>query len=109
MIPILTVFCVWVGILGGEIVATTYLRTPEGLFWNNLYENLQFGDFVRCVLKAFVFGGLIATVGCHAGLRAEGGAEGVGRATTNTVVQAVVAVIIADLLFTAVFYKIGLG
>jgi phospholipid/cholesterol/gamma-HCH transport system permease protein len=108
MIPILTVFCVWVGILGGELVATTYLRTPEGLFWNNLYENLQFGDFVRCLLKAFVFGGLIATVGCHSGLRAEGGAEGVGRATTRSVVIMLTLTLILDFFVTRFIEETGL-
>ncbi len=83
MLPVLTVFCVWVGIMGGAMVSTTYLRTPEGLFWNTLFEHLAFIDFVRCLLKSFLFGIVIAIVGCHTGLRARGGAEGVGRATTR--------------------------
>jgi phospholipid/cholesterol/gamma-HCH transport system permease protein len=100
MNPVLTIFCVYVGILGGEIVSTTYLQTPEGQFWTNLYSHLAFMDFVRCVLKAWVFGAVIAIVGCHAGLRAEGGAEGVGRATTRSVVISLTMVLILDYFVT---------
>jgi phospholipid/cholesterol/gamma-HCH transport system permease protein len=108
MLPILSIFCVWVGILGGEVVATTYLRTPDAMFWNNLYEHLQFGDFVRCILKSIVFGGLIATVACHTGLRASGGAEGVGKATTRAVVIMLMMILILDFYVTRFIEETGL-
>jgi phospholipid/cholesterol/gamma-HCH transport system permease protein len=56
-----------------------------------------------------VFGLLIGLIACGNGLKVTGGAAGVGKATTNTVVESVVAVIFADLLFTTVFYALGLG
>ena len=59
-------------------------------------------------MKAAVFGMLIGLIACGNGLRVTGGAAGVGRATTATVVQSVVAVVVADLVFTAIFYATGL-
>jgi phospholipid/cholesterol/gamma-HCH transport system permease protein len=100
MNPILTVFCVVVGIYGGEIVATSYLGTPVSLFWNGLYDNLDAGDFLRCIFKGWVFGGLIATVGCYTGMTAQGGAEGVGRATTRSVVISLTMILILDYFIT---------
>ncbi|MBN1477012.1 ABC transporter permease [Candidatus Sumerlaeota bacterium] len=104
MNPILTVFCVWVGIMGGQMVATTYLMTPQSVFWTNLTDNVDLVDFYRCLLKSGIFGAVIATVGCHAGLRARGGAEGVGRATTNSVVISLTMILILDYLVTRFVY-----
>lgn len=100
MMPLLSIFCVWIGILGGEVVATGYLRTPENLFWQTLYDHVGLADFGRCLLKAWVFGTVISTVGCHVGLRAEGGAEGVGRATTRSVVISLTMILILDYFVT---------
>ncbi|MCZ6851591.1 MAG: ABC transporter permease, partial [Planctomycetota bacterium] len=58
-------------------------------------------------IKAGVFGLILSSFACYHGLSVTGGAAGVGRATTSTVVQSVVAIIIADLLFTTIFFKIG--
>jgi phospholipid/cholesterol/gamma-HCH transport system permease protein len=65
-------------------------------------------DFVTGVIKGAVFGLLIGTIACTNGMKVSGGAAGVGKATTGTVVQSVVAIVIADLAFTAVFYALGL-
>ena len=66
-------------------------------------------DLLTGLAKASVFGVILSALACYHGLAVTGGAAGVGRATTSTVVQAVVAVIIADLVFTGIFYSIGLG
>jgi len=83
-----------------------------GISWTTYFENtkMQVGprDFLTGLVKAGVFGMLIGLIACNNGLKVTGGAAGVGRATTQTVVQSVVAVIFADLLFTAVFYSLGL-
>jgi len=87
-------------------------KTVLGIGWTTYYKNTlaQVGpiDFITGLLKAFVFGGLIGLIACGNGLRVRGGAAGVGHATTRTVVESVVAVIIADLLFTIVFYSLKL-
>jgi phospholipid/cholesterol/gamma-HCH transport system permease protein len=64
-------------------------------------------DFLTGLLKAGVFGVLISLIACWEGLSVSGGAEGVGRATTQTVVKSIVALIATDCLFTAVFYAFG--
>jgi phospholipid/cholesterol/gamma-HCH transport system permease protein len=64
-------------------------------------------DFLTGIGKATVFGLLIGLISCSNGLRVTGGAAGVGNATTNTVVQSVVAIVIADLIFTYIFLSVG--
>jgi phospholipid/cholesterol/gamma-HCH transport system permease protein len=66
-------------------------------------------DFVTGIFKAGVFGLILGLIACTNGLRVTGGAAGVGRATTATVVQTTVAIVIADLLFSTIFYSIGLN
>ena len=83
-----------------------------GISWTTYYENLTTQvdpvDFLTGLMKAAVFGMLIGLIACGNGLRVTGGAAGVGRATTATVVESVVAVVFADLFFTAIFYTTGL-
>lgn len=83
-----------------------------GISWVTYYNNTlsQVGprDFLTGVFKAAVFGLLIGLIACGNGLKVSGGAAGVGRATTSTVVESVVAVIFADLIFTMVFYYLKL-
>lgn len=87
-------------------------KTVLGISWVTSYNNTlaQVGprDFLTGLVKAAVFGMLIGLIACGNGLRVTGGAAGVGKATTSTVVEAVVAVIFADLMFTIVFYALGL-
>ena len=97
-----------VGVLAGGVVGSTALGIP----WTAYYENVvgQVGpvDFLTGLMKSVIFGLLIAIIACSNGLRVTGGAAGVGRATTATVVEGIVAIIFADLFFTAVFYATGL-
>ncbi|MEO1278877.1 MAG: ABC transporter permease, partial [Planctomycetota bacterium] len=74
----------------------------------NLLSQVKLVDFLTGVAKALVFGLLIGVIACANGLRVTGGAAGVGAATTRTVVESVVAVVLADLVFTALFYALGL-
>jgi phospholipid/cholesterol/gamma-HCH transport system permease protein len=78
-------------------------------YYNNTMAQVQPRDFITGLVKAAVFGLLIGLIACGNGLKVTGGAAGVGKATTSTVVESVVAVIFADLLFTTVFYALGLG
>lgn len=77
-------------------------------FKSNLLEQVKLVDFLTGVGKASIFGLLIGVIACTNGLRVSGGASGVGRATTNTVVESVVAIIVADMMFTAIFYALKL-
>ncbi len=89
------------------LMTVGFLDVPYELYKNNTIDQLKFADFSTGLLKAGVFGLILSSLACYNGLRVTGGAAGVGRATTDTVVQTIVSVIIADLIFTALFFALG--
>ncbi|MGE0364042.1 MAG: MlaE family ABC transporter permease [Vicinamibacterales bacterium] len=100
MTPVLTVVANTVGLLGGWVVSTQTLGVASGLYWSSVVDGLFLEDVWMGLLKPFFLGFIIVTVGCHVGLRTRGGTQGVGRATTNSVVTASVAVIAMDFFST---------
>jgi phospholipid/cholesterol/gamma-HCH transport system permease protein len=107
MLPSLTIIGDFLGILGGLIVATFTLNLAPGLYLNDVFGSLTFGDVGSGIAKSFFFAYFIAIVGCYNGLTTQGGADGVGRATTNTVVLAAILVLVSDFFLTKLFYLIG--
>lgn len=105
---ILSVIATQIGVFAGMGMGVTVLGIPPETYWANTLDQLKVVDFVTGTAKGAVFGLLIGLIACSNGLRVTGGAAGVGEATTNTVVQSVVAIIIADLIFTSIFYATGL-
>ncbi|WP_206290389.1 MlaE family ABC transporter permease [Humisphaera borealis] len=95
------------GVLGGMVVGQAFLGIEPRKYITYTFEAIKIRDFVTGLVKAGVFGMLISSLACHLGLSVTGGAQGVGAATTRTVVLTIVALIIVDLMFTAVFYAIG--
>lgn len=104
MLPALTVIGDALGILGGLIVATLTLNLPPGLYLNDVLGSLTLGDIGSGIAKSFFFAYFIAVVGCYNGLNTTGGADGVGRATTNTVVLSAILVLVSDFFLTKLFY-----
>lgn len=104
MLPALTVIGDGLGILGGLLVATYTLDLPPGLYINDVFDSLNFGDVFSGIAKSFFFAYFIAIIGCYNGLNTTGGADGVGRATTNTVVLASIMVLVSDFFLTKLFY-----
>jgi phospholipid/cholesterol/gamma-HCH transport system permease protein len=100
MVPILTVIATAIGIVGGWLVAVTLLRVASSVYWNAVVQGLFIQDVWMGLIKPFFLGFAIVSIGCHVGLRARGGTQGVGRATTNAVVASSVAVIAVDFLVT---------
>lgn len=100
MAPVLTVIADAVGILGGWLMAVFQLRVASSLYWNSVTDGLYVNDPWMGLIKPFCLGYVIVTIGCHVGLRAHGGTQGVGRATTNAVVASSVAVIAVDFFVT---------
>jgi phospholipid/cholesterol/gamma-HCH transport system permease protein len=96
-----------VAIGAGAAMGVTMLDIPWGIYKANTLAQAELADFVTGVIKAGVFGLLIGLIACYNGLKVSGGAAGVGRATTITVVHAIVSIIFADLIFTALFYALG--
>ena len=100
MTPVLTVIANTVGILGGWVIAVYQLRVAGSLYWTSVIEGLYMADVWMGLIKPFCLGFVIVSIGCHVGLRARGGTQGVGRATTNAVVASSVGVIAVDLFVT---------
>jgi phospholipid/cholesterol/gamma-HCH transport system permease protein len=76
------------------------------VYWKSVTDALYVNDAWMGLIKPFFLGFVIATIGCHVGLRTHGGTQGVGRATTNAVVVASVAVIAVDFFITPLLIKI---
>lgn len=104
----LGVIASFVAILAALFVSITVLEIPYETYVANTLDQAKFVDFITGVVKAAIFGLLIGLIACSNGLNVTGGAAGVGRATTATVVQCVVAIVIADLIFTAIFFALKL-
>lgn len=97
-----------VGVLGGLLTGWFVLDIDPLVYKEYTQAALKYKDFLTGLVKAGVFGLLISIIACYEGLTVTGGAVGVGRATTSTVVKSIVALIAVDCLFTAMFYIFGL-
>jgi len=100
MAPVLTVVADFVGILGGWVIAVFTLQVSSGLYWSSIIQALYVQDVWMGLIKPFVLGFVIVSIGCHVGLRTRGGTQGVGRSTTRAVVAASVAVLAVDFFLT---------
>ena len=107
MLPCLTTLADVVGILGGVVVAWVSLGIPVGNYLEQTLKALMLKDLFSGLIKSGVFAVIIAGVGCYQGFQVEGGAEGVGRRTTASVVASIFLIIAADLVFTLIFYVLG--
>ena len=104
MLPALTIIGDALGILGGLVVAVGQLDLAPGLYLNDVFGSLTLADVASGVGKSFFFAYFITIIGCYNGLNTQGGADGVGRATTNTVVLAAILVLVSDFFLTKIFY-----
>ncbi len=104
VMPFVTLVATYIGILGGFFVGNVLLGIEAEKYMNRTLESLKYKDVFTGLVKAEAFGVIVALIACQEGLRVTGGAEGVGRATTNSVVRSIVAIIICDMFFTALFY-----
>jgi phospholipid/cholesterol/gamma-HCH transport system permease protein len=104
MMVCLAVLANIMGVLGGGLTAQALLDVNLSQYLDRSLSAITVKDFLTGLLKAGVFGAIISLLACHLGLRVSGGAQGVGVATTRTVVLTIVYLIITDLMFTAVFF-----
>ncbi len=103
MLPLLTIISDLVGLAGGFLVSSITLNTTASQYWNTAYRALVWNDLAQGLLKPFVFGIVIALVGCFYGLRTSGGTQGVGLATTKAVVVASVWIFVFTFFITQIF------
>ncbi len=104
MLPCLTVFADAVGIFGGYLIGVFNLNINSALYVDTTFRFLTTKDVMTGVIKSVVFGAIIALIGCYYGLNTRGGAEGVGKSTTTSIVSSFILIILADCILTAVFF-----
>jgi phospholipid/cholesterol/gamma-HCH transport system permease protein len=104
MMPFVCLVATYIGILGGFLVGSCLLGIEAERYIHRTFESLALKDVATGLIKAEAFGLIVALVACREGFAASGGAEGVGLATTHSVVRCIVGIIFCDLLFTAFFY-----
>jgi phospholipid/cholesterol/gamma-HCH transport system permease protein len=106
VVPCLTLFSDLVGILGGAVAGLFHLEMSLSMFFRAALLACVNKDLVTGLLKSVAFGAVIGLVACHEGLNVEGGARGVGAATTRSVVNSIILIVAVDLFFTAVFFTL---
>jgi phospholipid/cholesterol/gamma-HCH transport system permease protein len=99
-LPLLTAESIAVGIGAGYAVGVGLLGIDGAYAWHNMVRYTGAVDVTMGIVKAFVFGSLIALVGCYKGLTCRQGAEGVGRATTEAVVYASIGILVSNFFLT---------
>ena len=104
VVPMLTVIADFIGILGGYFVGVIVLRINAGAFVANMEKFVDLNDINHGIIKAAVFGLILSVIGCYKGYTTTGGAEGVGKATTQSVVLATVTILMANYLLTAAMF-----
>jgi len=100
MMPLLTVFFDFLGIVGGYVVGIGYLHIPSGPFLNSIIRYTDYEDFTHGLIKSIFFGLIMAFVGCYKGYFATQGAKGVGLATMQAVVLSSVLILVSDYFLT---------
>jgi phospholipid/cholesterol/gamma-HCH transport system permease protein len=105
MLPILVLVADIIGVFGGFLVAVYRLEFNAATYISSTLEFLQYIDVVSGLVKAAVFGFMVSLMGCYFGYNSQGGAQGVGRATTNAVVSASILILVFNYLITGIFFS----
>jgi len=104
MLPLLVLIADIIGVFGGFVVGTQKLGFNPGNYIDSTISFLHADDVISGLVKAAIFGFLISLMGCYHGFMSRGGAQGVGRATTNAVVSASIMILIANYVVTEIFF-----
>ena len=106
-LPLLTVIANFLGILGGMFLSSIELNIDGRFYLSRVIGALDMTDVMSGLSKSVFFGFFIGIIACNNGMRVEGGADGVGHATTSTVVNASIVILISDFFLTKAFYLVG--
>lgn len=109
MVPILSALADIIGIIGGLLVAVAQLHIPSGAYLDEVQTFVAGDDVMHGLIKSFFFGVIIVTTACYKGFNCSGGAEGVGRATTQAVVISMVLILVGDYFLSAILVSLGIG
>ncbi|MCD4781322.1 MAG: MlaE family lipid ABC transporter permease subunit [Candidatus Omnitrophica bacterium] len=105
--PVLTIFADFAGLLGGAVVVRSF-GYPLITYVNQILGAVHLNDFLGGFIKSFVFGFIIASIGCYRGLETGSGASAVGQSTTRAVVSSLILIILAEGAFSIVYYFLGI-
>lgn len=104
VLPVLTVISDFIGIIGGYLVGVKLLGINEGAYIDKMIKFVELNDIYNGLVKSAVFGVILSIVSCYKGFYAKGGAEGVGRATTEAVVASSVTILVTDYILTSFMF-----
>ncbi|MCX8021225.1 MAG: ABC transporter permease [Syntrophorhabdaceae bacterium] len=104
MLPVLTVISDFIGIVGGYIVGVKLLGINEGAFIHRMTKYLELEDIYNGLIKAAFFGLILSIISCYKGFFTKGGAEGVGRSTTEAVVLSSLSILVFDYILTSLMF-----
>lgn len=105
MLPILVLFADAIGTVGGYLIATVYYDISGFTFINSIQTYTTIHDFLGGMIKSVVFGAIVTLVGCYRGMYCAGGAEGVGRATTQSVVTSIILIFMTNCIMSAIWFR----
>ena len=104
MLPMLTIYADFIGMFGGYLVSVYKLGLSSTLYIKMTFSSLALKDIFTGLFKSLIFASIICIISCYEGMQVEGGAEGVGLATTHSVVYSILAILVANALLTALFF-----
>ncbi|MCB4791706.1 MAG: ABC transporter permease [Elusimicrobia bacterium] len=109
MIPILVIFSNIIGTFGGLLVTMYKWNIPYTVYWNDITDYIKMSTFMHGFIKTFIFSGIIVFTSYYKGTTCSGGAEGVGRATTNAVMVSMVLILVSDYFISAILVALGIA
>jgi len=104
MVPLLVIYFDVIGMAGAWLVGVGMYGVDQGFFFSHVQRMVSLSDIMQGVIKGIIFGAMISSIACHQGFRAEGGARGVGAATTSAVVWSSVGILATNYLMTQLFF-----
>lgn len=108
MLPLLTALANIIGVYGGLLVTISSWDVATTVYWSNVLDFMVIKTFLHGFIKSFFFALIIVIVACHKGFTTEGGAEGVGKATTSSVMISMVLILISDYFLTSLLVTLGI-
>ena len=100
MMPVLTIVCDLVALLGGWIIGIFIANVSSTMYWSSVLYKLNYGNMLMGMVKPIAFSFIIAFVSCYLGFTSQGGTKGVGRATTNSVMMSSITILIVNFIIT---------
>ncbi|MDR2426340.1 MAG: ABC transporter permease [Endomicrobium sp.] len=108
MFPLLVALANIIGIYGGLVVTVHTWNVPTAIYWQDVLAFMVIKTFLHGFIKSFFFALIIAIIACHKGFTTDGGAEGVGRATTSSVMMSMIFILVSDYFLTDILVTLGI-